>query len=1586
MKPYLKPLAIASAVLGAIYPMAKAQDSVDCSQLPSSAPAQSSYSLSIPYTASVQRDIVVELWSDVWIANARTTVNAGSGTATITLNAGSVPADGSNYLWKASIRPVGGDWTQNLDLCQKTGVTLGSGGGGSGGSGDGSTGTGAWIESGGLVVIEPEKGELVSDWAARPSNYSSDATMAGSLGDGWLEWTGPFTGGNTIGEGSARGIITYTFEITTPGDYIFRWRGKQYSDVPSGDAGNDTYVRFTSGTPINGFQNFSSFTKVWVQSRNTWSWATNFEPQHGVFYNGDKARRNYTAGTHSIQLAGRSAGHAIDRIVLHRTNVGFNENSFNNLPESDREGGGTTFDAIDDFTDRSGGTANYYADNTYDALAVNPGNVSYDPTRFARASMTFGGDSGLYDLTITTLTEEDGECTYRLLVNGSVVRTYQNPRVGESNDLQAHNHTWQGITLVSGDTVSIESNAHSNNLITEAGPPNGYAWARGRWRTLSFSESTFTGDPVADAGPDKVIVLPESSVTLHGTANDEDGTLVSQVWSMVSGPNTPTMSGTPSLNLSNLVEGAYTFDFTATDNDGKSSSDEVLVNVIPPGSAAVVISGELKRWHKVTLTLDGLTTNENASPNPFYNTQFDVIFTHTGSGLSYRVPGYFAADGNAANSSASSGNKWRAHLSPDETGTWTYQTVFRQGTNAALNGPDSGSPVAPYHGVAGSFVVAENDKSAPDFRARGRLQYVGKHHLRFKGDGSYFLKAGADSPENLFAYEDFDNTPNTGGRRKSWSPHAGDYVPGDPTWAGGKGSELIGAVNYLASEGINVMSFLTYSYNGDDKNVFPHRTAGDYARMDCSKLDQWEIVLGHMQKKGIYLHFKTQETENDQNLDGGELRNQRKLYYRELVARFGHHLALNWNLGEETTNTTGELQSFAQWFHDNDPYRHHVVLHTYPNQQDQRYNPLLGNNSKLTGASVQTDKSKVFQDTKRWREASAATPRPWVVANDEQGPANEGIKADSNDAAHNAERGNVLWGNLMAGGAGIECYFGYQQPENDLTLQNFRSRANWWDQCRHALQFFTNNSVPFWDMANADNLISGSGNNANHCLALAGQTYVVYLRNGGNHTLNLSGAAGTFSTKWYDPRNGGAMVNGPTVAGGSTISLGSPPNATGSDWVALVESTTGGGSNTAPFVSAGNDKSAELVDFTIDVSLDGIAFDDGLPEDSELTLGWSRVQGPDAVSFADPISASTTASFSDTGTFVLRLTASDGIFTVSDDVQVTISAPSSELEYGAIHDAYLQDGTPHNSTDLRIESSSRVRTTYLQFSINPLPADRAGVKLRLTEGTDTSSGNMTLRVYQGLTHNWTETNLSSANAPAKGPELASFTGNIVDGQTIEFDLSSSVTRRGIYSFIVEADSSPLDLAFASKEAGAAVGPRIIVALPNEPPVFAGYTSAATAGASMQIPYADILANASDPDGDLLYLLEQSDATTSGGSVTMSAGILTYQAPAASLGTDTFPLTVSDGKGGTTTADLSVEVVDAAIAVDGSPPAFSMAVDGTPFLSFNGIPYLRYTVERSTGLIDGWSAIAVVVADASGLVSFEDPAPPDGQAFYRLSVP
>ncbi len=86
--------------------------------------------------------------------------------------------------------------------------------------------------------------------------------------------------------------------------------------------------------------------------------------------------------------------------------------------------------------------------------------------------------------------------------------------------------------------------------------------------------------PIVDAGADVVIDLPVSAVELNGQASDPDGFIASYAWTMVSG-GTLTMTGaaTTTLNVASLTEGTYVFRFTATDNRGASSSDDVQVTV-----------------------------------------------------------------------------------------------------------------------------------------------------------------------------------------------------------------------------------------------------------------------------------------------------------------------------------------------------------------------------------------------------------------------------------------------------------------------------------------------------------------------------------------------------------------------------------------------------------------------------------------------------------------------------------------------------------------------------------------------------------------------------------------------------------------------------------------------------------------------------------------------------------------------------------------------------------------------------------------------------------------------------------------------
>ncbi len=134
------------------------------------------------------------------------------------------------------------------------------------------------------------------------------------------------------------------------------------------------------------------------------------------------------------------------------------------------------------------GDVPYYKDNRNDALAIDARKVEYR-NRYARASRTFDGESGISDVTITTLTEEDGESTFRLLVNGTIVRTFVNTHIGAGSDrdMATETHIWKGIELKKGDTISVESIAHTNGEIPEGA---GTAWSRGRWRQLEISTAT----------------------------------------------------------------------------------------------------------------------------------------------------------------------------------------------------------------------------------------------------------------------------------------------------------------------------------------------------------------------------------------------------------------------------------------------------------------------------------------------------------------------------------------------------------------------------------------------------------------------------------------------------------------------------------------------------------------------------------------------------------------------------------------------------------------------------------------------------------------------------------------------------------------------------------------------------------------------------------------------------------------------------------------------------------------------------------------------------------------------------------------
>ncbi len=585
-------------------------------------------------------------------------------------------------------------------------------------------------------------------------------------------------------------------------------------------------------------------------------------------------------------------------------------------------------------------------------------------------------------------------------------------------------------------------------------------------------------------------------------------------------------------------------------------------------STSVQVTGEMKVWHTITFTFNGPASSEYDTINPFTDYRLDIEFSDGRQTI--HVPGYFAADGTAAETSARAGNKWRAYFCPPSEGKWSYNVTFLKGKNIAISDDLSKGQKCYVDGESGIITVDKTDKTIPDFRAKGRLQYDGTRYLKHTGNGEIFLKGGADSPENFLGYKEFDGTyyggnnitrsgeaaPNDG--LHQYEPHIRDWKEGDPQWKNGRGKGIIGALNYLASKGMNSFYFLTLNILGDGEDVWPYTDRNERYRFDCSKLDQWEIVFSHADNLGIMMHFVLQETENETLLDCGYLDVQRKLYLRELIARFSHHLAITWNLGEEHNpagfspygQTYQDTKRMADFLRKTDPYNNFIVVHTHSGVEQRRKDmtAYLGFKN-IEGPSIQCGSvNDVHEDARYWLKQSGDSLHQWVVCLDEIGPANRGAMPDSFDPAHDTIRHKVLWGNLMAGGAGVEWYFGYRYPHSDLSCEDWRSRDKLWDQTRIALDFF-NSYLPFSEMKNADEITKDKND---YCLAKEGEICAVYLPNSVATEIRLP--EGQYTVHWYNPREGGDLLQGTvkTLTGKGSSSTGNPPVKDGKDWVCLI--------------------------------------------------------------------------------------------------------------------------------------------------------------------------------------------------------------------------------------------------------------------------------------------------------------------------------------------------------------------------------------------------------------------------------------------------
>ena len=186
---------------------------------------------------------------------------------------------------------------------------------------------------------------------------------------------------------------------------------------------------------------------------------------------------------------------------------------------------------------------------------------------------------------------------------------------------------------------------------------------------------------------------------------------------------------------------------------------------------------------------------------------------------------------------------------------------------------------------------------------------------------------------------------------------------------------------------------------------------------------------------------------------------------------------------------------------------------------------------------------------------------------------------------------------------------------------------------------------------------------ARRTIGTAGAATVDYATSDGTATSGTHYTATSGTLTWADGESGNKTITIPVidnaVYGGNKTFTVTLSNATGAilgapnaATVTIVENEA---VNTAPAISvvSPTGSQARIATGANGVLLDTTITDDGL-SGQPVTMAWTTVSGPASAVFSSPSAADTAASFPSDGTYLLRLTASDGLLSATQDFTITV--------------------------------------------------------------------------------------------------------------------------------------------------------------------------------------------------------------------------------------------------------------------------------------------------------------------------------------------
>ena len=272
--------------------------------------------------------------------------------------------------------------------------------------------------------------------------------------------------------------------------------------------------------------------------------------------------------------------------------------------------------------------------------------------------------------------------------------------------------------------------------------------------------------------------------------------------------------------------------------------------------------------------------------------------------------------------------------------------------------------------------------------------------------------------------------------------------------------------------------------------------------------------------------------------------------------------------------------------------------------------------------------------------------------------------------------------------------------------------------------------------------------------------------------------------------------------------------------------------------------------------------------------------------------------------------------TASVTLQVTPPPPLA-LTFTPVADAYVSSFRSGNnygtgSSILVRNSNQHDYQGYLRFSVSGMTGTLTSATLRLyvTDGGSDAGGCYAVsNNYAGTSTPWTETGITWNNAPVIGGSPLASLGSASAGVWKEVDVTASIAGNGTYCYGLLTSSSD-EVDFNSREASS--NPPQLVLLQqspsgNTPPVAGADSYSANEDNLLSVAAPGVLGNDTDADGDPLVVA--ANGAPAHGTLSMAAnGSFTYTPPADYHGADSFTYTASDGRGGTATGTVSLNVI------------------------------------------------------------------------------